>query len=463
MITSTTKNKIAKILSVFFWILVWHILSVIIAEEMLLVSPFSVFINLKNLIFDWGAYLAIFNTTKNILLGFYISIIFGIIFACFSYKSSIFENLVFPLMSIIKSTPVVSFIIICLLYIGRERLTSFISFLMALPIIYTNILSGIRNVETKYIELAEIFDVRGIKKFLYVYVSNIFPFFYSACSLSLGLCWKSGIAAEVIGIVRNTIGERVYDSKIYLDTLNLFTWTLIIIFLSFVFEKIILHILNILLKKLTHMKIDVKEDSDLDLDNKDIIIKNVSKSYGNKKVLENISLKIKKDETVCIMGVSGLGKTTFLNILMGLDKDFSGEIIGLSHKKISAVFQEDRLFENLSVMTNLNFPFKKSMDSDFFEKHLKKMGLENILFEEVKTLSGGMKRRVAILRSLIYNSGIVFMDEPFMGLDFSTKQKIIEYIKEMTKGRTLILITHDINEAKEMGGRIINLENFNEI
>ncbi|HJD28900.1 MAG TPA: ATP-binding cassette domain-containing protein [Candidatus Blautia avicola] len=194
----------------------------------------------------------------------------------------------------------------------------------------------------------------------------------------------------------------------------------------------------------------------------DIQIEHLDKAYGENQVLKDFSAVIPEGKTTCIMAPSGKGKTTLLNILLGLESYDGGRIRGLEGKKKSAVFQEDRLCENLSSRANIRMIREKkiSRGSGF----LKKMeeGLEALELQEwgdqpVRKLSGGMKRRTAILRALLADWEILFMDEPFKGLDIETKKKVMEYVKNECLGKTVAFVTHDPEEAKEMGAEILVL------
>lgn len=178
-----------------------------------------------------------------------------------------------------------------------------------------------------------------------------------------------------------------------------------------------------------------------------IEIKEVSKSY-DKKVLDKVSFTVEPGSIMVITGPSGKGKTTLLNIMMGLVSPDSGEVIGIPEKK-SCVFQEDRLLENFTVEENLK------LVSDLPVEELKKecsilLG-EKEFSQKVREFSGGMKRRVSILRALLTSSEVIFMDEPFKGLDVELKEKVIRYTLEKRKDRTLFVVTHDISEVERLG------------
>ena len=192
-----------------------------------------------------------------------------------------------------------------------------------------------------------------------------------------------------------------------------------------------------------------------------INIRNLTKKYEKKEIFKNFSLEIETGKVTALMGKSGFGKTTLIRILMGLEKYDEGKITGLENQKISTVFQEDRLCENLSAITNISIVCEKETSIREISAELEKIGLKESQNKPVKTLSGGMKRRVAIIRCIMAKSDIIIFDEPLKGLDEITKKNVIRYLKEKIRGKTVIIVTHDIEEARQLDGTIVNLEKFN--
>ena len=187
----------------------------------------------------------------------------------------------------------------------------------------------------------------------------------------------------------------------------------------------------------------------------DILIQ--KKSYDNKTILEDIAFQIKDNEFISIIGPSGCGKSTFLNILANLDDDFKGHI-EMPFENISFMFQDDRLLPWLSIKENLLLVSKKK-DLNEIKRVLKLIGLENILDEFPKSLSGGMKRRIVLARAFINKPQLILLDEPFTSLDFPTSQELkYEFIKLCKEFKPLvILVTHDLSEAILFSNRIFFL------
>lgn len=179
------------------------------------------------------------------------------------------------------------------------------------------------------------------------------------------------------------------------------------------------------------------------------------KSYGEKTVLENFSASFKEGCTTCMMGKSGRGKTTLLRIMLGIEKADSGRIILPERCKKSAVFQEDRLCENLSVGANIHLTASKKLCGDEISDGLLKLGLPDCIHQPVRELSGGMRRRVALLRALLADWDILFMDEPFKGLDEATKAAAAAYTKQCCENKSVICVTHEKAEAKMLGAESI--------
>lgn len=189
-------------------------------------------------------------------------------------------------------------------------------------------------------------------------------------------------------------------------------------------------------------------------------LENVSFSYQDKKVLDNFSLEIKDAECICLKGDSGCGKTTVARLLLGLEKAQEG--IVTAPKKISCVFQEDRLLDHLTVLKNIFLVIPKKREKLVLELATE-LGLQDSLKLKISELSGGMKRRVAIIKAIAFSGDALILDEAFNGLDLENKIKIANIIKrEFTaKSKPVLMITHVQEDAELLDAKIINLTQKN--
>ena len=188
-----------------------------------------------------------------------------------------------------------------------------------------------------------------------------------------------------------------------------------------------------------------------------IEVKGLSKSYGGDYLYKDFNIQFEEGKVTTLLGASGSGKTTLIRILLGIEKYEKGQILGLEHKNIAVVFQEDRLIKWLDVYNNIAFVLKSYMNEDEIKERIQN-ALELVELWEYKgykisALSGGMQRRVALARALVYTSDILILDEPFKGLDYELKMRVITKIKKMLEEekRITILITHDMEEAHLLG------------
>lgn len=235
---------IRKCLIVLFWLSVWQAGSAVVHNSILLVGPVEVMKALFSQAITAGFWKSIAFSFGKISLGFLGAFLSAVLLGSLAYRISFLEELLSPVMVLITSIPVASFVILALIWMGSAQLSIFCSFLVVFPTIYINTLSGLRSTDRGLLEMAEVFRMQPWKRIFYIYRPAVFPYLVSSCKIALGMSWKSGIAAEVIGIPDYSIGERLYMSKIYLDTANLFAWTLVIILISAVFERFFLFLLR---------------------------------------------------------------------------------------------------------------------------------------------------------------------------------------------------------------------------
>lgn len=247
------KKFLITLVSVLFWLIVWQIAAVKLNSKILLVTPVEVVKRLVELVPSGEFWRSVTFSAARILLGFALGLTCGCVLAFVSGKVRAVRILFSPLISVMKSIPVASFTILALIWIGSEDLSVLVAFLICVPIVYSNMLEGIDSLDPKLKEMSKVFGIPVWRRFVGVYLSQLLPYFRSASRLAIGLCWKSGAAAEVIGIPDGSIGEKLFEAKVYLETADLFAWTLTVILLSRLCEKLFTALTALLQRRVERM------------------------------------------------------------------------------------------------------------------------------------------------------------------------------------------------------------------
>lgn len=504
----TKKKKktsgIGIFLAVVFWIVVWQIFAMRTGNKILVASPWETLGTLFRLIRQREFWSAVGSSFGKIATGFALAVTLGTLLAVLASRNRLLRHLLLPILHLIKAVPVASFIILALLWVSSKKLSVLISFLMVLPVIFTNVLQGIESTDRDLLEMAQVFRLSKGKRVRYIYLPAVLPFFVSACSVGLGFCFKSGIAAEVIGLPVNSIGEKLYEAKLYLMTQELFAWTAVIVGISFLFEKVVMLVVRGVAngfgaqygeQKQAEPQLDELSylpDADSGLytsepnaavaqkvsasrqiggfgaviekkapENTEVIqpkekttygLVGVTKSFGDTKVLENFTLELPEGSAVALMGPSGCGKSTVGKLMLHLLDPDNGDC--WSPRRLGAVFQEDRLCMEFDAVTNVMLA---GVTREEAVKALSEVGLAGALDRPMSAYSGGMKRRVAIVRALLSDAELLVLDEPFTGMDEFLRKCMVNWVKAHVGQRTLLLITHNEEEANKLCTQIVPL------
>lgn len=253
IISASAKRTLLRAGAVLFWLLLWQLGSMALSQALLLPAPVAVLRRLAVLSLESAFWRTVAFSFGRIAAGFFAALFCGTLLAVAAARFELIDTLLSPLMTVVKASPVASFIILLLIWVPSHSLSVVASIMMTLPIIYTNLCEGLAATDPAMLELANVFEVPAWRRGRYLYLSQLLPYLRSACAVSIGLCWKSGIAAEVIGIPKGSIGERLYQAKIYLDTPDLFAWTVVIVLLSMLFGRLFLSALDALVRQIERM------------------------------------------------------------------------------------------------------------------------------------------------------------------------------------------------------------------
>ena len=252
---SITKNKIVKKAAqgaavTGLWLLIWQAAAMAVGQELLLVSPLTMLRRLVQLVRQPVFWQAVFSSCGRIMSGVVLALAVGMILAALMSRFSFLYAFFRPALQVIKATPVAAFIILALVWIKSYALGAFAAFLMVLPMVWANLYEGIAAVDRDLLEMARAYRFSFGKKMRYLYLPSLLPYFAAACGTGIGIGWKAGIAAEVLGLPKNSIGKALYNAKIYLEMPDLFCWTAVIILLSLLFEKLAALLLRVLTARL---------------------------------------------------------------------------------------------------------------------------------------------------------------------------------------------------------------------
>ena len=233
------KKALKGLIALAFWIIVWYIGAAALGKPLLLPYPHSVVLRLIELIPTAGFLSAVGGSLLRVISGLAGGIIIGAAAALLTHRFKTADLLLSPFLSVIQATPVASFIILLLLWMGRDILPAVISALIVIPVVWRNVSEGLGQTDKNILEMALIYHIRGYKKFRFITVPYVLPYLKAAVRSAVGMGWKAGVAAEVLAVSANSIGRNIYESKLYLETTDLFAWTVLVIVLSVIIEKLV--------------------------------------------------------------------------------------------------------------------------------------------------------------------------------------------------------------------------------
>lgn len=242
-------NKSIKAIAIgAIYFTVWEIAALLIDSPLLFPDPIKTFARLFTLVLEKSAWSTAFLTMLRVLAGYAGGVILGVCMAMLTAKMPLLSQLLSPLRGVIKATPVTSFILLALLWLTSTLVPVFIALLMVLPIVWANVDQAIRDVDPELLEMGKAFRFSHWKTVKNIYIPAVLPQFLAACTTSLGFAWKSGVAAEIIALPKLSVGYQLYQSKLTLETVDLFAWTLLVILLSMALEKVV----SSLLRRIRH-------------------------------------------------------------------------------------------------------------------------------------------------------------------------------------------------------------------
>ena len=408
-----------------FWLAVWMLVAALVAQPLILPGPGAVALALLRLVCDGGTWAILAGSGARILGGLALAAVCGGVLAGISSRSRAFAHLVAPALSFVKATPVACVVVLLLIWLGSARVSIAAVFLMALPGVYFSLAGGWR-----------LFCAHTWREVL--------PFVLSCARSVIGMSWKAGVAAELIGMAVGTVGERIYQAKLLIETADLLAWTVLVVVASWACERVLVWLLRVSGPVAWRAAVRAHGHG---LRGRagaasDGAAAELALAVGDRApwapALDGLVLNVPAGGRICVMGASGVGKSTLLALAAG------------ECAPCSMVFQDVRLVEDASALDNVLVCADARVSASSAAALLRRLVPGIDVHAYVAKLSGGQRRRVEIARALLCPGGAVILDEPFTGLDAAARDMTAEVVLDLLNGRMLLLATHDAVDAQAL-------------
>ena len=427
-----------------FWLAAWMLVAALVAQPLILPGPGAVVAALLRLVCDGGTWAILAGSGARILGGLALAAVCGGVLAGVSSRSRAFARLVAPALSFVKATPVACVVVLLLIWLGSARVSIAAVFLMALPGVYFSLVEGLSQVDKPLEQMFRLHGVRGWRLFCAHTWREVLPFVLSCAKAVIGMSWKAGVAAELIGMAAGTVGERIYQAKLLIETADLLAWTVLVVAASWTCERVLVWLLQASGPVAWRAAVRAHGDG---LRGRagaasDGTSAELALAVGDRApwapALDGLVFNVPAGGRICVMGASGMGKSTLLSLAAG------------ECAPCSMVFQDARLVESATALDNVLVCADARVDASSAAALLRLLVPGVDVHARVAELSGGQRRRVEIARALLCPGGAVILDEPFTGLDAAARDACAEVVLDLLDGRMLLLATHNAADAKAL-------------
>lgn len=423
-----------------FWLAVWIFAASLVAQPLILPGPGAVVMALLRLVCDAGTWVILVGSGARILGGLALAVACGGVLAGVSVRSRAFARLVAPALSFVKATPVACVVVLLLIWLGSARVSIAAVFLMALPGVYFSLVEGLAQVDKPLEQMFRLHGVRGWRLFCAHTWREVLPFVLSCAQSVIGMSWKAGVAAELIGMAVGTVGERIYQAKLLIETADLLAWTVLVVAASWACERVLVWLLRV--SGPVAWGAAVRAHGRAGGSAGGGAAAELALAVGDRApwapALAGLVLNVPASGRICVMGASGAGKSTLLALAAG------------ECAPCSMVFQDVCLVEDVSALDNVLVCADARVDASSAAALLRLLVPGVDVHARVAELSGGQRRRVEIARALLCPGDAVILDEPFTGLDTAARDACAEVVLDLLDGRMLLLATHDAVDAQAL-------------
>lgn len=418
----------------------WALAAALVAQPLILPGPGAVALALLRLVCDGDTWAILAGSGARILGGLALAAVCGGVLAGVSVRSRTFSRLVAPALSFVKATPVACVVVLLLIWLGSARVSIAAVFLMALPGVYFSLVEGLTQADKPLEQMFRLHGVRGWRLFCAHTWREVLPFALSCARAVIGMSWKAGVAAELIGMAAGTVGERIYQAKLLIETADLLAWTVLVVAASWACERVLVWLLRA--SGPAAWRAAVRAHGRAGGSAGGGAPAELAFAVGDRApwapALDGLVLRVPAGGRTCVMGASGAGKSTLLALAAG------------ECAPCSMVFQDVRLVEDVSALDNVLVCADARVDASSATALLRLLVPGVDVHARVAELSGGQRRRVEIARALLCGGCAVILDEPFTGLDASARDATAEAVLDLLEGRMLLLATHDVADAQAL-------------
>ncbi len=443
--------------AVLAWLALWQLASTAFSQPLFLPGPLEVTGSLAGLLASPSFWQKVCFSAVRVLGGMLGAYAAALALAALSHRLATVRAFLRVPLVVMKATPVVCVVVLLLLWLGSANVSVAAVFLMALPAVYFSALEGLDAPDDGTAEMLRLHGVGGFRLALASTWQRLLPFISASSESVVGMSWKAGVAAELIGVPAGSIGERIYQAKLLLETGDLIAWTLVVIALAAACERIFVWLLRASGPGCLHLAVSLRprgSSEPSDSPRGAWGLRSIQLAHG---AAAGSPLTIERGtgSRTCVMAPSGCGKTTLLRTLAGLEATESGDVDRPRH--LSMVFQETRLVGSLTALENVELCAAAWRSEDEVRGLLERALPEASPDTPAGELSGGQRRRVELVRALAADGDAVLLDEPFTGLDDESRERACELINEELRGRSLVIATHDESDATRLDADIFKL------
>lgn len=450
------KRIVLICLSILLIPVAWQLLSWQMAQPQLIPSFPDLIRALFRLVYSPGFLVSIGTTCLRACVGLLLSLAAASITAFLLNRSEGIRLLFMPWLSLLRSVPVISFILLALIFLNPEMIPLLIAFLTMYPLLTENLLKGLMNRRDSWKMLARQFHLNAWNCLFQINYPQLKPYLFSGLASAVGFGWRAIIMGEVLSQCVDGIGKRMKEAQVFIDVPELIAWTLVAIVLSWLTDKLISRLSDWQPSvRYRHSAVELQAVS---LQPNDICLTDVSYSYG----VHHMNIVLKAGKIYALSAPSGQGKTTLLQLLNGTLRPISGEITCLPGQTAN-LFQEPTLLPQLTAKENIMLGGAAYYDRAILEQQslrlLAAFQLEKQAEMYPAALSYGQQQRVALARALIFPAGLLLLDEPFNGLDVELRQLVARFLVEwqQEKQATVVFSSHHADEIKAMNAEVITL------